>query len=123
MQIENVGNNERIGYLIDYLGQTIKDGDSFVREQAPMLAREVVDMQLASSIFGVVCVATISAFVLRYSSKLLKSSDDETVFSGYMMRLMVVLVGGLLFGASIHSGLRCIIAPRMVVMNYVRSLK
>ena len=121
--MKKIGNSERIGQLLDYLGQTIKDGDGFVREQAPLLAREVVHLQLVSSIVTLVAVGTIATLAWRYLGKLVRSNNEEYHHAGILFRILVVLVGGLFVFVNGYHAMQAAFAPRMVVMNYIRSLK
>lgn len=116
--------SERLTTLLDYIGNTVKDADTFARGQAPLVAEEIVRWKIASSVLGVllgISLGFVALWLFRIGKRNIKDADIAPpciVFGGAFAAASIILVSINIYGA-----VRGITQPRVIVLDYIRSLK
>lgn len=122
--------SESAADLIEWVERTGKDGESFVREQAPLLAQEIISWHILShailaAVFIGLAIAVVSCSTLvRRVTECLRDSGDRDVIR--LIYRIVSIVAALLFvGATFECGfyiLQAIVAPRVVILHELQKL-
>lgn len=119
----------KLSALLDYIGSTAKDADGFVREQAPLVAQEIVAWKLGYGLFIVgfgTALLVFGVFMIRAVVREAKrpfADQREFVFVGAGIAGMFgVLIGSINFGCGAYDVLRATVAPRLVILDYVKSV-
>lgn len=118
--------NERLTTLLDYIGTTVKDADTFARGQAPLVAEEIVRWYVAESILGLVLAIALGAaglWILRRSKRLTKIEDEGIAGAMILFGLGCLAVAIAMTCINANSLVRGLTQPRVIVLDYVRSLK
>jgi hypothetical protein len=131
MQIElSADTQTRLNALLDYVGTTAKDADGFVREQAPMVAQEIVAWKFGVGVaqlsFGVVLIVVwVMALitVLREEKKPFADRNEMVSVPCGMFLVMGGVFMCILTVGGIYDTLRASVAPRLVVIDYIKAAK
>ena len=141
----DLNTEQRINSLLDYLGQTAKDGIAFASEQAPLVAKEVATygavVGWAKVVIGVFLLAGV-AFAIRKALAITKEDNPDydpknnwSAFNNKKLgfengRTIVLLVcsipvsafGVSLVAANMDDAMKATFAPRVYVLEYVAKL-
>jgi TRAP-type C4-dicarboxylate transport system permease small subunit len=116
-------NNDNVGRMLDW----VDEGGQFVREQAPEVAREIID--LAAYTAGLKCFLCLAGYIVIWQSwKYVKRNrvQLEKTFPIVFGAPVVGLVIGLwilpIFYTSMYALMKVYIAPRIVVLEYARHI-
>ena len=119
--------NERLVSLMDYIGSVAKDADAFARAQLPDAAREIVAWELWSGVARAVFGVTIAFFAVKYGYRVLRyfqRTDPKIAETPWPIAIVVFVIaaifGACLFADSATTAIRAVVAPRLVILDYVK---
>lgn len=115
--------NERLVSLMDYIGSIAKDADAFARAQLPDVAREIVAWELWSGVFllvpAIVAVWLATFFSRKGMAVMKKNSSNADPFPWFMGAAVLAVVGAAGTVTSGTSVIKAVVAPRLVILDYV----
>jgi hypothetical protein len=131
MQIElSADTQTRLNALLDYIGTTAKDADGFVREQAPLVAQEIVAwefwMGLTQAVVGGISLVVVFGLVLRAIRNLHKhgsSISPEQCLPHFFVAFVLLMVALPLALCGTPRVIKSTISPRLVVIDYIKAAK
>lgn len=116
------------GKLLQWAEATSKDADALMREQAPLVAQEIVAMQLWSGVVACISIViglVLLAFMFRQASKSTRRdlfdvfSPMELLSGAGIVVIPLSLIGLVKYGyQAIEAGL----APRVVILHELQKL-
>lgn len=121
----------RLASLLDWLETTGRSAESFVYEQAPLIAREIVAWTLWSnlvySLLGILALVCAGVLV-RIGVRMWRTEKDQNVLGMKLTGLsfpafVLVLVGAAACACHIAPTIKAVVAPRLVILDYVRGLR
>lgn len=127
---------DRLNEALDFILQTAQDGKSFVLDQAPEVAKEIVAWEFWGSVArAAFCMAifVIAMCVLFKAIGLVRREFGKNVFEqceGLIMggilatvvSAVVCFVSGAGVGVNGGLAIRAHVAPRLVVLDYVKGV-
>lgn len=118
---------ESAGKLLQWAEATSKDADSLVREQAPLLAKEIVSLQLWTNAIAIIaCLGVFFALYRAFKfccAHLQDDLDSEIAFGGALVSIAVsVMVFLLALIPSVYSLCVAVFAPRVLVLQELQKL-
>ena len=124
----------KLDALVQYLCDSVKDGGDFLRDQAPLVAKEIVSWTFAIGLLGTIVSLAILLVILTFGVLSLRrgqwsdSADPENKWAvGQIicgLLLAIWLAAGMPYGMSCaHDAIKAACAPRLVVLDYLRGLK
>lgn len=117
--------NERIIVLLDYLSSVAKDDDTFARAEIPQVASEIVAWELWSGVLWIIpCIigCYISYRLCRKGVVTLKSRGVDESFPLFVVCAVVAFFSAIGLSSNGTNILKSIVAPRLVILDYVRSV-
>lgn len=122
-------NDETQKQLLEWVGSAAEKGGTFLEQELPLFAHEVVAWYFWSSIF-LCCVFACIGIFLVVLSYILHSfwaeAKDRYVQEWCVAGMLVTFIFGCfsLFGASTSNGysaVKAYVAPRVVLLDYVKT--
>lgn len=124
---------ERLNTFLDWLEQSARSAESFTLEQAPLLAREYVAWQFWSSLISlllcllIIILGTIFATLLiRRGLDIVNGKKRGDEFACFFPAAFIILVCALLGGLGSYlngaTALKTHVAPRVIILDYVKSI-
>ena len=117
--------------VMSFVGAAAKSGAAFVKEQAPLVIQEYLRWYLASSIFFsvvglILCI--IGCVSIKKAIDINKVSDrqpdgiqpDDGPFGG--IGFLLIISGTLLFFKQIYDVIYVLVAPRLVIIDYLKDI-
>lgn len=120
--------NERLTTLLDYIGNTVKDADTFARGQAPLVAEEIIRWYIAESILGILLALVFLSLTIFFCWLILKmekhgvppsEAGGGCVVGAIICGLLAIIIGSV----NVNHLVRGLTQPRVIVLDYVRSIK
>lgn len=110
--------------ILDY----VKQGEDFVKEQAPLFIRELITYEIwVYSIWIIISIIvfTISMFVFKYNYKIYKNEfiDEELHFSCMVISSILALAMFIVFSCCITELIKVCLAPRYFLMQCLLNLR
>jgi hypothetical protein len=100
----------------------VTSGKALVSQQAPLVVHEIVAYKRAQGGVMLVCIALVLAFSVRLIRRSMKADDSDTREMLQGMGFMGLIVTILMTALSSGLLLKPFLAPRLVVLDYVRGL-
>jgi hypothetical protein len=126
----NPETEKNINEAIDWLQSTGGSIQDFAAEQAPLYCREVVQWELWSSAIGasigiLLLIGTpLAVYINRKTIAQANEDMDPTIVVPWMLFTIMGVVVGLVFtGEELPDLIKAITAPRLVIVEHLRSLK
>lgn len=116
---------EKLGQLVEYLTESAKQGIDFTKEQAPLVAQEIVQWTIGESavliVSGLIGLG-IGAYLLRLGIRGLR--DDWGGLEGLPIAggVMLSSVSILMVVTNTLTLVKAITAPRLVLLDYLGKL-
>lgn len=134
--------SDKVNELLRYVADAVKDGGDAIKEQAPMVAREIVAYGFWSGAVG--CAIGIAAIFVAFAAGLLIHShvkhakanfkpyykgnefdpildaNSLIVIGGTMAVLVGVVFGSVEVVSSVYPIVKTTVAPRLYVLDYLR---
>lgn len=122
---------ERLIALLDYIGERAKTAEGFAMEQLPLVAREIVAWDFWSNLVGTlmgVVLLTLAAYLIilicRKAEDWLKQVEFPVPLVASLFIAFFSACGGFGFMSTyLMPFIKAATAPRLVVIDYVRSLR
>lgn len=114
--------NERLVSLMDYIGSVAKDADAFARAQLPDVAREIIAWELWRSVFllaPAIAALWLAMLFFRKGKAVIKSDDPFAWFFIAVVLAVFGTAGAITSGAS---AIKAVVAPRLVILDYVKEV-
>lgn len=116
--------------LADYLGHletAANKGGDFLAQQVPDVVRELIAWSIASSVMEIVLGVGITLAAIlgaRFGiGRLKRDYDFAANCAGICAIAGVIMFAGLLaFGDGLHDLVKCIVAPKLFVLDYVLTM-
>ena len=119
--------SDKLAHLLDWLGNVVNDADTFARAQLPEVAREIVAWELWSSVgwgslFAIIVVACIvSVVVMLKKTSGMNTGDRMEAIGPFVVPIAVLAAISMMFVAGFaNDASRAVIAPRVVIIDYIR---
>lgn len=112
--------------LIDYVTQWAKDGDVLVREQAPLVAKEILNYAIASHGAGILLSLVIAGATIYFSRDFWKRQKENAYADWSIASVAIGAIGGLIsfmiFIVNAASIVQPIVAPRLYILQTMREI-
>lgn len=121
---------DRLNALLDYVGTTVKDGDALLREQAPLVVKEIVAWEFWSSIATIGMTTAILALAIALLFFCMKKAVSDTKSDiDWSEPAAALLITAAILGVvwlvvvptNAMSAVKASTAPRLVVLDYLKS--
>lgn len=120
----NPETTDKLNHLLEYLADSIQKGGDFVSSQAPLVAREIIVWCTVTSSIELLLLLLFTAGLIYGVRRIYKAIDDLEV--RVVVPTLLLIIGGLILTAAgsaiIPSFIKCLTAPRLVVLDYLRGL-
>lgn len=126
MQVTNpVPPQDALNNYMKVLEDSVKAGSDFAAEQLPLLAQEIINWYLWSSVFLAVCFFVIAGIFLCVTKGLYNTAEE----SGKAEDQGAVLISGAVVIVSLvnamthsYSAVYALVAPRLVILDKISEL-
>lgn len=124
--------DNQLAQLLKFLTETLQQGKDFTIEQAPQFVKELLMWRYTEALYFCALGATlvlaswvIAAFLTRRIAK--EKAASKSGYSGldggnWMVAIGGTVVGALIIGMNLYTAVQVKVAPRVVVVEMVRSL-
>lgn len=113
--------NESWPQLLEFVTGTLKDGKDFAVEQAPMVVQEYLRWQFTEAIFFAVFFGVLAIVVWAIAPRFDKAIDGEGE-AALFVRCVAALVFVFAVGFNGYEAVKVKVAPRIVLIEYARSV-
>jgi hypothetical protein len=114
--------NEKLNEALAFVLEQVKDGTGFVKEQAPLVAQEIVRYELWSSVVFFVAAAAVALVTIFWARK-----KEWIVWEDLPgPKMFATIVVGVASVVAVQNGVhitKCVTAPRLVVLDYLRGVR
>jgi hypothetical protein len=122
----------KLNEMMSFVLEQVKDGTGFVREQAPLVAQEIVRYELWSSSVRIIWMAVVIVTLAIAVIKAVKRGDFDidapmtrACFSviASVLLLLASVFGVVVIAENTTQVVKCLTSPRLVVLDYLKTLK
>lgn len=122
----NEHTEQNINEAIDWLQQTGGSIQDFAAEQAPLYCQELIKYEIMSSAIGLIgglVALAMSAIVIRFLRKHEAEMDEGSFYLTFAVGGLLALAGCLFVARNVSPLVKAHTAPRVVIVEHLRSLK
>lgn len=120
MELKEIAKDSLVS-LISFIKENVNEGTKFVKTQVPLLAKEIVNYELARSIFYIIIslvLISLSIYFIHMAMGLTGRANDNPWVAG----ILLALVGITIFIYYVDLLIRTITAPRIIIINKIKEL-
>ncbi len=118
---------EKYDELIAYLTDAVKAGGDLVKEQAPLVAQEIIAWGIWYHTIEAAILTLAMVWAWRYLPKRLNRLANHHDFDiggvfGWIGFVVASLIASVAVLIDVHNALQAVIAPRLYLLDYLKSL-
>lgn len=122
--------NQRLITMLDYIGEAVKRADGFATEQIPLVVHEIIRWEIASGVCGIIFALLLivlggwaSRWCWKEGENRQSNLSDDTLFFGLIVGAISFVIGAIILPPASMQTVKALIAPRLVVLNYVNKMR
>jgi len=116
---------QRLNALMDFVGEQAKDATAFAKEQAPMVAQEIVRWHLWSNAISAAAMAIALVAMIYATHRAIRwfHKNDAWEISPVLVLPIVGIIGcSITLKGDVQATVKAATAPRLVIIDYIRGV-